>query len=86
MIWYLAMVCARQLNLFPAKNCISAHNSLHMIMTSRNFDYAKHCVCKFGSYVQGCIPTTNINILQNVDAIYLRPKNSIHGGHELKQN
>ena len=53
MIWYLAMVRARQLNLFPAKNGISAHYSPHMIMTSRNFDYAKHCVCEFGSYVQG---------------------------------
>lgn len=35
MIQYFAMVCVRQLNLFPAKNGISSHYSPHMIIHGR---------------------------------------------------
>ena len=42
MIRFLAMVCARNLNIFPAKNGISSHFSPHMLMSKRNFDYSKH--------------------------------------------
>ena len=83
MIRYLAMVCARQLNLFPAKHGISKHYSPHMIITGRNFDYKKYCVCEFGAYVQGTTKTTNTNLARTIDAIYLRPANSINGGHEV---
>ena len=79
MIRYLAMVCARQLNLFPAKHGISKHYSPHMIITGRNFDYKKYCVCEFGAYVQGTTKTTNTNLARTIDAIYLRPANSING-------
>ena len=83
MIRYLAMICARQLNLFPAKHGVSSHYSPHMIVTGRNFDYEKQCVCEFGTHVQGTAATTNTNLPRTVDAIYLRPTNSIQGGHEL---
>ena len=83
MIRYLAMICARQLNLFSAKHGVSSYYSPHMIVTGRNFDYEKQCVCEFGTYVQGTAATTNTNLSRTVDAIYLRPANSIQGGHEL---
>ena len=71
------------MNLFPAKHGVSSHYSPHMIVTGRNFDYEKQCVCEFGTYVQGTAATTNTNLSRTVDAIYLRPANSIQGGHEL---
>ena len=77
MIQYQVMNCASQFDLFSAKNDISSHYSPHMIMTDCNFDYVKYCVYKFCVYVQGSMLTMNMNISQTVEAIYLRPKNSL---------
>ena len=81
MIPYLAMVCAKQMNNFPAKNGISKYYSPHMIMSNESYDYKKHCVCEFGTYVQGNTRTNNTNLPRSVDAIYLRPASSLLGGH-----
>jgi hypothetical protein len=48
-------------------------------------DYVKQCMAPFGAYVQAIHETnqTNSNASQTLDAIYLRPVNSMQGGHEL---
>jgi hypothetical protein len=48
-------------------------------------DYAKHCTVPFGASVQANHETnqTNSNASQTLDVIYLRPVNSMQGGHEL---
>ena len=83
MIRYLAMVCAKQMNIFPAKNGISKYYSPHMIMSGETYDYKKHCMCEFGTYVQGNTRSSNTNSPRSVDAIYLRPVSSLQGGHEV---
>ncbi len=83
MIQYLAMVCAKQMNIFPAKNGISKYYSPHMIMSGETYDYKKHCMCEFGTYVQGNTRSSNTNLPRSVDAIYLRPVSSLQGGHEV---
>jgi hypothetical protein len=48
-------------------------------------DSVKHCTVPFGAYVQANHETnqTNSNASQTIDAIYLRPVNSMQGSHEL---
>ena len=85
MIRYLAMVCTHALNFFPAKNGISAHYSPYMLMYNKTLDYKKQCQVPFGSYVQ--VPTnndiTNTPESRTIDAIYLRPTNTMQEGHEV---
>ncbi len=52
MLRYLSMVCAHQLNLFPAKGGVSAYFSPHVLVGGRNLDFEKHCQVPFGAYVQ----------------------------------
>jgi hypothetical protein len=85
MLKYLAMVSTHQLNLFPAKGGVSANLSPHVILKGSNLDFEKHCQVPFGAYVQANQENDPTNTLapRTTDAIYLRPVNSIQGGHEL---
>jgi hypothetical protein len=85
LIRYLVQTQASQLNLFPAKGGISPFYSPRTILGLPTLDYAKHCMAPFGAYVQANHETnqTNSNTSQMLDAIYLRPMNSMQGGHEL---
>ena len=86
MLRYLAMVCAHQLNLFPAKGGVSAYLSPHVLVGGQNLDFEKHCQIPFGSYVQANQENDpkNTNAPRTIDCIYLRPiTRNIQGGHEL---
>jgi hypothetical protein len=85
LIRYLVQTQAGQLNLFPAKGGISLYYSLRTILGIPTLDYAKHCTVPFGAYMQANHETnqTNSNASWTLDAIYLRPVNSMPGGHEL---
>jgi hypothetical protein len=85
LIWYLVQTQASQLNLFPAKGGLSLYYSPRTILGLPTVDYVKHCTVPFGAYVQANHETnqTNSNASQTIDAIYLRPVNSMQGGHEL---
>jgi hypothetical protein len=85
LIWYLVQTQASQLNLFPAKGGISPFYSQRTVLGLPTLDYAKHCMVPFGAYVQANHKTnqTNSNASQTLDVIYLRPVNSMQGGHEL---
>jgi hypothetical protein len=85
LIWYLVQTQASQLNLFPAKGRISPCYSPRTILGLPTLDYVKHCTVPIGAYVQANHETnqTNSNASQTIDAIYLRPVNSMQGGHEL---
>jgi hypothetical protein len=76
---------ASQLNSVPAKGGISPYFSPRAILGLPKLDYVKHCTVPFGAYVQANHKTnqTNSNASQTIDAIYLRPVNSMQGGHEL---
>jgi hypothetical protein len=85
LIWYLVQTQASQLNLFPAKGEISPYYSPRTVLGLPTLDYVKHCTVPFGAYVQANHKThqTNSNASQTIDAIYLRPVNSMQGGKEL---
>jgi hypothetical protein len=85
MLRYLAMVCAQQLNFFPAKGGVSPYYSPHVLLGGRDLDYNKHCQVPFGAYVQAVQENNpkNTNAPRTIEAIYLRPSNNIQGGHEL---
>jgi hypothetical protein len=85
LIRYLVQTQASQLNLFPAKGGISLYYSPRTIRGLPTLDYVKHCTVPFGAYVQANyeMNQTNSNASQTIDAIYLRPVNSMQGGHEL---
>jgi hypothetical protein len=85
LIWYLVQTQASQLNLFPAKGGISPYYSPRTILGLPTLDYVKHCMVPIGAYVQANHKTnqTNSNASQTINAIYLRPGNSMQGGHEL---
>jgi hypothetical protein len=85
LIQYLVQSQASQLNLFPAKGGISLYYGLRTILGLPTLDYVKHCTAPFGAYVQANHKTnqTNSNASQTINAIYLRPVNSMQGGHEL---
>jgi hypothetical protein len=85
LIQYLVQTQASQLNLFPAKGGISLYYSPRTILGLPTLDSAKHCTVPFGACVQASHKTnqTNSNPSRMLDVIYLRPMNSMHGGHEL---
>jgi hypothetical protein len=85
LIRYLVQTQASQLNLFPANGGRSPYYSPRTILGLPTLDYIKHCTVPFGAYVQANHKTnqTNSNASQTIDAIYLRPVNSMQGGHEL---
>jgi hypothetical protein len=85
LIRYLVQTQASQLNLFPAKGGISQYYSPRTILGLSTLDYVKHCTVPFGAYVQANHETnqTNSNASRTIDAIYLRPVNSMQGAHEL---
>jgi hypothetical protein len=85
LIRYLVQTQASQLNLFPAKGGISPYYSPRTILGLPTLDYVKHCTVPFGAYMQANHKTnqTNSNASRMLDAIYLRPVNSMQGGHEL---
>jgi hypothetical protein len=85
LIRYLVQTQASQLNLFPAKGGISPYYSPRTIHGLPTLDYVKHCTVPFGAYVQANHETnqTNSNASQTIDSIYLRPVNTMQGGHEL---
>ena len=71
MLKYLAMVCAKQLNIFPAKGGISPYYSSHVLLGGRQYDYDKDCQVQFGSYVQANnnVNPTNTNAPRTIDGI-----------------
>jgi hypothetical protein len=85
LIQYLVQTQASQLNLFPARGGISPYYSPRTMLGLPTLDYVKHCMVPFGAYVQANHKTnqTNSNASRTMDAIYLRPVNSMQGGHEL---
>ena len=85
MLRMMSMICARQLNLFPAKGGLSPYFSPHVIMGGQPLDYKKHCQVAFGAYVQANNENNpqNSNEPRALDCIYLRPLDNIQGGHEL---
>jgi hypothetical protein len=85
LIRYLVQTQASQLNLFPAKGGISPYYSPRTILGLPTLDYVKDCTVPFGAYVQANHKTnqTNSNASRTIDEIYLRPVNSMQGGHEL---
>jgi hypothetical protein len=85
LIRYLVQTQASQLNLFPAKGGISPYYSPRTILGLPTLDYAKHGMVPFGAYVQANheMNQTNSNASQTLDAIFLKPVNSMQGGHEL---
>jgi hypothetical protein len=85
LIRYLVQTQASQKILFPAKRVISPYYSPRTILGLPLLDYVKHCTVPFGAYVQANHETnqTNSNASRTIDAIYLRPVNSMQGSHEL---
>jgi hypothetical protein len=85
LIRYLVQTQASQLNLFPAKGGISPYYSPRTILGLPTWDSVNYCMVPFGAYVQANheMNQTNSNTSQTIDAIYLRPVNSMQGGHEL---
>jgi hypothetical protein len=85
LIRYLVQTQASQLNLFPVKGGITPYYSPRTILGLPTLDYVKHCTVPFGAYVQANHETnqTNSNASRTIDTIYLRPVNSMQGGHEL---
>ena len=71
--------------MFPAKNGISSYYSPEALVTGKILEYNKHCKYLYGEYVQA----HNENLKQSsmtertIDTIYLRPNNSVQGGHIL---
>jgi hypothetical protein len=57
----------------------------YTILGLPTLDSVKHCTVPFVAYVQANHETnqTNSNASQTINAIYLRPVNSMQGGHEL---
>ena len=79
------MECTNKLNLFPVKGVISDYYSPRAILNQRTTDYNKECLVPFGSYVQANnenVPS-NTNAPRTLDAIYLRPTQTLQAGHEL---
>ena len=79
------MECTSKLNIFPAKGGISPYYSPRILLNQRTLDYKKECQVPFGAYVQAHNqPTyTNSNAPRTLDAIHLRPAQTMQGGHEL---
>ena len=85
MIEYLCMVSTAQLNYFPVKGGVSEHFSPRTIMQQRPLDFNKHLQVPFGAYVQAYYEPKRKSSLtsRTRDAIYLRPTNTVQGGHEV---
>lgn len=86
LIRYLTMGAAKNLNMFPQKGGVSPFYSPQMILTQKDIDYNKHCVCEIGQYVLAFVAheKTNTNMARSKDALYLRPDpNNDRGGHEV---
>ena len=85
MLKYLAMVCTKQLNIFPAKGGVSPYYSPHVLLNGRQYDYNKDCQVPFGAYVQANnnVNPTYTNAPRTIDGIYLRPSSTIQEGHEV---
>jgi hypothetical protein len=85
LIRYMVQTPASQLNLFPAKGGISLYYSPRTILGLPALDYAKHFTVPSGAYVQANheMNQMNSNASRTLDAIYLRPVNSMQGGHAL---
>ena len=73
MLRYLAMICTKQLNIFPAKGGVMPYYSPHVLINGRQYDYEKDCQVEFGDYVQAnnSLKITNTNAPHTIDGIYL---------------
>ena len=85
MIEELMVLSTKRTNWFPAKHGILDTYSPMTIVDGRTLDYKKDCTYEFGTYVQAHTNDTTMNdeVERGIDAIYLRPKNNIHGGHRV---
>jgi hypothetical protein len=68
---------AKTLNFFPAKNGVSPFYSARMINHGKTLDFAKHCKCAFGTFVQAHDDPKpkNSNHPRILDCIYLYSDN-----------
>ncbi len=85
MIRKLAMLCVKQLNMFPAKGGVSPYLSPYTIMTGKAVDYQKELKVPFGTSVQVIKEHKPHNTMEprTIDAICLGPANNKQGGFEL---
>ena len=81
----LASESANKLNFFPPADGISKYFSPREIMSHQRLDYKKHCSIPQFSYVQAHEDTypKNSQKARTLDCIYLRPADSMQGGHVL---
>ena len=82
---YLTQECASKLNYFPSKNGVSDKYSPREIMHKVKLDYKRHCAIPMFAYVQAHEEPqiTNTIAQRAMDALYIRPTNSMQGGHEV---
>lgn len=86
LMWkYLVMETTRKLNLFPAKNGVSAYFSPREIMHSVPLDYEKQCKFPMFSYVEASDEPSPLNSMsaRTISCLYIRPTSSSQSGHEL---
>ena len=85
MINALACVTSHAMNLFPVKGGVSTYFSPHIILGKKQLDYKKDFQHEFGEYVEASQVNnlSNTNLPQTTIAVYLRPSNSIQGGHQV---
>jgi len=69
------------LNMFPAKDGVSATQSPRRIMTGQQCDYRLHGQLQFGEYVQVHESHDNTMSTRTTGAIALRPTGNIQGGY-----
>ena len=68
------------LNMFPARDGVSAVQSPRRILTGQGSDYAVHCRLQFGEYVQVHESHDNTMESRTTGAIALRPTGNLQGG------
>ena len=85
MLVELVFCCVLWINAFPRKGGVSDTTSPRQIMTGVQFDYAKHCKCPFGAYVQAYTnpKTTNTPDARTVGAICLGPVGNLQGSYKF---
>lgn len=69
------------LNMFPAKDGVSAIQSPRRILTGQVGDYNLHCQLQFGEYAQVHESHDNTMMARTTGAIALRPTGNVQGGY-----
>ena len=69
------------LNMFPAKDGVSAVQNPRRILTGQVGDYNLHCQLQFGEYAQVHESHDNTMMTRTTGAIALRPTGNVQGGY-----